>query len=935
VPLIKGMVKKKAICFAALSCLLVSCSMITGFEIPESVTLVTKATYSVPLGKAKGLLSDHINAQKLHDIIDGNATSAADHDDYKGVEIYDYNKNQDNIQRYIVNYPVADIPLDMSEYFSKLDDLDLSKGSTNSFSQEFATQDLSSLDFSQDVDIDFKSIFDEKIQINNSAIPEIPVVEPGTAEAQELVLPMPGEYIDFRFTSPSFTGVTFKEGGIVFSVTVSSGTPTMEMNVKAVLYDGSNKKIAESDSVNIASGGNLTIDLAGKTIPASMRFQFVGDFSGGTALNPLKYQTSLSLTSGYKISRISGLTIPKEDLAGYAMNVDKTISTAELQAYLKTATISQGSLNYKVEIPSTWSGIKSEPQLSVSGGLEIDSSEFKNSSGSGAYITNKTVNLKGKTILPQDIRINGSIPFELDNATVTIDYDESGNVVDKVGFSSTAEITELSNAQIYMNDLIDSAKMSKTISQPLAGEVVDYVKAVSFNKVGLSGQITTDLPSNDMKLTSSINSTFFDITDLSGSVSFKDKAPYKIDLEKDYVEEDGAAKEISLLGGPTIDFTVDMALAGSNETEPGLVTFSSIKPGQTYNFNFDISFVFDWVDVLLNTKKCSYNGEFESGFSLDSMFEDAIDDQEKVKDILNKIKFYDDAFEGFFCVTRPDLAVLDDFTDANVSTLKLEYDGVNENLFTGSLNFVSAAKSLAELADENLVITDISGIETSGKFNGPVLVKMLNDKPDVVKFKYNLDIGGEEKELRVKREDVEKMKKAGHTTSIKASILLILSLRFYISDDIVIDDVMGMFGAPIENDLLGRESAGDEASSKEYADLVKAVRLEYLFKNNSGFEMQIKMNCNDEGGTSYLTKDIDLSPDNVSWEKDRKKLEFKKADIDSFYSNYPFKPVFSVVIPKTETENIPISIQRNANVTLQAVLSAETDGDYKIWGGDD
>ena len=111
---------------------------------------------------------------------------------------------------------------------------------------------------------------------------------------------------------------------------------------------------------------------------------------------------------------------------------------------------------------------------------------------------------------------------------------------------------------------------------------------------------------------------------------------------------------------------------------------------------------------------------------------------------------------------------------------------------------------------------------------------MFNDKPEKEELEYEMTISSRGKEeIVIKKDDLEKLKEADKTTSITISMAMILSLELNISDDIVINDTFGVFGAGIEDDLLGRSKVGEKSDYEEYTKLIKGIYLDYIVDNQN------------------------------------------------------------------------------------------------------
>jgi len=911
---------------------LISCSFIDdikNMQIPETVSVKTEGSYSLPLGQATAKLKDHMSVSKLQEIITDNTSGGADSPVF---EIYDFNDITDSsAQKYLFNYSVAEIPLDISSYLQNLDTLDFS--SNNTFSQTVCV-DKQNIVESQEVgnELDFGEVVKDKISctINNLYFPQS-----GTSDALEIEL----EKITVNFTQPDFDSVHFKTGNLIISFTQQDGSSDEEIQIKATLLDTNEQEISSSDLITVrernGTMNSIVMPMNGKSLDSAFKLNLYAKSSYGQENTASLLNANLNFSNDTELDKVTGLTISESELESYFFDVNTTVDTSSIGDTIKSAQIDDGSLFYYVEVPEGWTGIKINPQLEVSGDLEISKDSFTNVSSD--YAVYKSANLHGKTYSPNaGLSINGQIKFSVNNAT--LDLDSS----DKITFYGGVKINSLKNAKVYLDKLVNTSNLSKNISQTISNDVTKYIEKIVFKKVGLEGTINTNLPSSNMLLDGELSSTFFDISPSEPlaiqTVDFSKSSPYALSMIKDYGEE---MLEKTLADNSTVDFDIDFNLYSSDEIDSSLVTLSSFVLGTEYNFDFEISLVYDWEEIVLNTQSQSLSGSIDTGLNLKTFLGD-ISDEGFIGEILDKTKFKTDAIKGYFYITKPNLAGLDDFTGFSGS-ITATYDGGSASLLTGSdLRFVSASKTFAELADDEGIITDISKIDYSGELNGESLVSIINEKPENLGFDYSLVMasGDGDSTITIKKSDVDTLQESGYSTSIKMSLAMILALKLEVIDDINVNDVFSSFGIEMEDDLLGRNSAEETSDFEEYADMVKGIYLQYLFQNNIGLSLNAYFVATNEGGVKYLgwdeekgiyTKEISiLKGSSNKWEKNSKTIGLNRTEIKSIFSNYKFIPQVILEIPAQD-----FIVPRDASFSARAVITAETDNEYVIWGGED
>lgn len=937
-----------------LTSLFASCSLISDLEKPESLTLKTHATYQMPLGYANAYLKDHMSAKKLQKIIDENAAGQG----YEGLSVYEYtysidNRRTDTSQKFIIDYPIMEVPLDISSYLENLGDLDISSGGSNTFSQEFKTTDLGNVEMNQDVDLGIDRLFKASdFEFDLGGIAAIPIL--GKDSQADSSIPQLAPYFSFEITAPEYNTIKYKSGSFDFTFTPDNPSTSMVLKLNIEIEDSRGRKLTATGGYQTLSKetGNWTVKvpLENVSLPRGLRFRITGTFAGGGAGNIVKFTPSLKLSDDAKVSEITGLTVPDSELTAFEMPVNVPVDMSQLSNYLVSADIGSGYLEYGLKIPESWSGVVAKPSLSISGGINVTETEFGNGQTKTGYAVYKKVQLDGKKILPMDLQVQGKLGVSIKNATIKIDYDENGDAIDRVTFDAKANISEFKNAKLKMKDLMDSAQLHKQISQSIPEGVANYISSIKFNQVGLQGTVNTDLPKNDMALKAVINSTYFEMSDLNDSLIFDGNTPYKLDMVQKY----SPAKNCTISAGLPIDFDVLMSLSGTDPVDSSIVTFDSILMGHTYNFDFDVKFIYDWGEVVLKTSSVPLQGDFDSGFNIRKMLEDSMKNNDAIDQILEKVKFGKNSVRGRLTVTKPEgFDAVSGFTGFQ-GTIDMDCDGnVSSLLMSNDINFVSVTKGMSQLADKDLKISQniYERIPASVELNMTPLLTMLNDKPESVKLKYDLQMGSDGNEVTILKSDIEHLKNSGKTTSIKMSITLIVALELYIDDDIFVEDLFTLFGKGIEegSDILHRENKDDVPFYKEYTDLIRQLGFYYIFENNTGLTITSRMIFKNSEDVEYLTgedKKLQLISSTEANEiKNKKfhswsKLVFTKNDINTIFDNWPFSPRITLEIPKSKIDPVTlepetIKITPSAFFGARGIFEIKTDGEFELWGGDD
>ena len=114
----------------------VGCSL----ELPQSISVKTKAEYNFSIGKISAAFSDFFSVNEITKTF--NENKIGDTEFSQRIKIYDYNpeKKSDKKQQFLIEVPVANVPIDFSEYYAETTLADSIK--ETSFSTEIAIPKL-------------------------------------------------------------------------------------------------------------------------------------------------------------------------------------------------------------------------------------------------------------------------------------------------------------------------------------------------------------------------------------------------------------------------------------------------------------------------------------------------------------------------------------------------------------------------------------------------------------------------------------------------------------------------------------------------------------------------------------------------------------------------------------------------------------------------
>jgi hypothetical protein len=918
-----------------------SCSDLFNLKAPDSVSVKSSgATYNLPLGSASVLSSKYLTAAKMQENIGDTA------------EVYDYNPGgSDTVQEFLINYPVTEIPLDFSSY---LGNLDLASNLNQNISQNFTINKFDDVTVSQSLSL---PDIGQKIQdsLSFGSLSGVSVPEPGSlgpVTTNDSTLFPSGLSVSMNISSPEFSTLVFSSGSLAIVFTAQS-TPTtgFSFTVSADLEDSSGTVISSSGTVDVTNGGTVSIPLTGKTLVPSMKVVFTGTMSGGKepsfsggslAYTYDTYALSTSLSS-VTLSKVTGLTMSSSDLG--TVPVSQTINMSSLGDYLISATVGTGSLAFSASEPTGWSGLTSTANVSLSGGLTVASLPDA-SSGTSGYIINKYLDLSGTTVTPDNIVVSGSIAIALTNATVVF---SSGGTA-SVTLLGTCSITAVSQATVDIDKLVDSSALTQTVTQELPDTVKTYVKQIVFNTVGVEGTLSSGLPQNDINVTVTVNSTLFGMTNKTDSAAlYTTGTPEDLSITSTNVTVTPASNS-------TVDFTVGVGLTGSDSAHPSYVTIQNLAFGTTYALNADLSLIYDWEKITLNTAGTQQQDTISTGLNLSTLVSDYLSgdtstllDNVSFPDIKSYLYVKKPVFTATSGVTTDPLGTIGftgiikavsctlDSSGTVVSTTDItNSSGTNISYLIGSsgtpatLSFVddAAAVSFSTLADTNRMITSNTVFTDSASYTAKIdtLGDVINAKPDNLGIQYDIALassGGSDLELT--KDQVEALQSSTGTTSIAISVAIVVPLKLAIaSGGIVVDDVMNLAGNEITDDVLGRDSAADSSDYKDYQDMVKSLTLTYAIVNGTNLDCTVALSNPANAAINTM-----LAGKSFTFDGDTHSIDFSRDDIAVLYDNYPFMPKISLTVASGT-----VTIPRDAAFTITASFAATTDGEYNIWGGD-
>lgn len=917
--------------------LIAGCTDFSSLQKPESVTIASHdGVFEFPLGNASSSFEDYVNLSTLQESLGGEDAV---------FEVYDYWPNRTgNVMQFLMNYQIADIPLDFGELLNDSDFIgDINEDLTQTLTIDPDTSvTLANVAF--DLNAGIKEHFDV-----HPVDTDVPVIEVST----EVAFPENLARREIEITAPSFSTLDFETGKfrITFEKTDNQAcTDGFIISLSATLLDESGNEISSSgSSVEVQDGGTIELDMAGKSMTTHMTVVFSGVYGNGANLSVQhSYKIVTGLSSDTTFSRVTGLTMNSSDLGEYGtFTIPETaIDLSSLEDYLLEATVKEGSFDFLIPV-ADWSGVTTDTELIFTGEQIPLSAEDITDGGESGYLVNKKIDLAGKKIdlSLTPTKVNGTISLSLDNATVT--PTSSGALI----LTGVCNLKSLTDAKVKIANVIDTSVMTKHIEKDLSdNQAATMVKEVVFTRVGFTGDITCDLPMSGLVVTPSFTSTVFGISDpLTQDIEFAD-GKGAIDMSTD-VSSVRIVPATDLL-----DFDVAMSVTGK-DTATGQATeyvlISELEIAREYTFapHIELDYDIDYVKFNLNSDVASLDKEIDTNINVHDMI---FGDLDGLNDILTNIKMAD-SLMAYLTISRPEfkpsetvsvdpLASLEGFSgtisalyeviDSEGDSHDMQMYLVGDESDDADIPLVARTADYATIATDSLITQELF---KEGTYSAAIDVfdTLLNEDPNNLRLKCNITLsgtGGDDGYLTLTSDQIKCLTQidtgGAETTKLGVSLAIVLPFEFeLVNGGIQIDDLLATAGKELTDDLLKRDSADDSKTEKvkKYSDIVRAIQLNYSIDN------RLLVGTDIEVGMKFFDQD---DPDTAIYKPlvlDAKSHTFQltNAEIDQCLDFYPLNFKVSLSVGQGA-----IYIPRMSSFGFNGTLSVTTDGEVTVWGGD-
>lgn len=908
----------KLFVLAAAIPVIVSCN----WKIPESVSVKTNAEYNFTIGTFSEKLSKYLSVDTLTEQMESSSSDVS-------FNVYDYYPESDRqkiasggtaSQKFLVDFSLQEIPIDIGSYLDKMDFADQLKGM--SFDQTFDVPDLSVSSFEEPINLsDINKKIRENADLNFRDI-TIPHGINGTLSEEQC----PSQNVTVN--APEFKALEFYSGSLVLTI-ICNELPVVSTNLKISLLDGDDKEITSVSNVDLLTQSEIFLPLAGKTLVPQMNLKVSGTSSGGTSGNNSNYSISASFSDDSTISRATGLKMSIDPVSiNQAVKIETEDAFVSCEIGDKSET-EKSILSITTKLPDGWTGVTATCEINLSGAITAADAEFDKTGESDEYLIKRTLLLNGKTyskketggVLSGDINVGGTINISLNNADIVLPNGEAP----KIMISTLCSITKVNSMTIDLSKYKSPIETNIEVNEDLPSEVSDFIETINLKPSGMNVSYYNTLPEgNDIGFT--VKSSFFGIADktdtMTGGTGTADEPSGKMEFL-------GEGKTVNTASENIIDFSAEMEFPGKTEKNPDYVTLKNIEIGKSYAVGVTVEPVFAWESIKLKTASTAVKGNVDTGLNVSEIFKsltDELGDDSFISRIeLTQIPLYlysivpeivqDFTFTGELSAAAYDaednlvgekIKITDDFVISDSVLPALQKAAGSDSIVTG----------FGDTSHHSTNIADLFNAHASGNIK--------------IDYDFQLgksDAGSSDPTIEIKKADLDGLDE--DSVSIRLHVRFVLPLELKVAEldenpnESVVIDIMKLMDLEKGDDLFSRSEPTDLDDMEKYIDAIDSAGIRYSVKNNvlqSDKVPYIELDTQDDSLQNEMY--------NISFSTGTLNIEID--DMKDILRSYPFSPTVKLKIP-VGTYKIP----RNAEAGVGLSVYIKTDGTVNLFGGDE
>lgn len=687
--------------------------------------------------------------------------------------------------------------------------------------------------------------------------------------------------------------------------------------LKKSFGDGSDFKVYDYNPGGNADVQHFLIEYAAVNYPLDISEVFDSMNFGNEIGSELNINQTFNVPDLNKEASSNNVPIGGQTVSSTHMEVpfDMTLSFVTDDSLINVV-VGEGSLVVAVErsgIPTT---ITATPDIAITG---IDGVPSINNNDDvfdrGKYLIYKTVPLDEKTVDPNEVKLSGKIIL---TATNTTTIPNGINIKLDVKFG----VTKFSSATINLGDI----KTEFNDPQPVPASMIDFVKTIDYSEAGISFKYTNTLPPHsDNEVTMKVTSRFLNFPNPSGKTgTLTPNGTIGRIVKND--DSDGSARKIDVEHAANIDIVIKLNLPGATDEHPNYITVKNVAPNQKYELSLsDFEFVLDWTEMTVNTTNLSVGEgtpeEIDFPLDINKMFSDMTSEMEGMTDLVEAIQLPD--IPVYMYMSKPNIIDLNSVS----GSLKLKSTTTSgshetDSMLDGEIDMTDRALPISET---EVVTQDFAFLPELTSFDDNVFSKVFNEKRTDLKLEYSFGFVGGDVDLRIRRDDVERIKSAGGALSIKAAVYIDIPLKMTVGKDANID-MMKLAGTQDKTDLLDRSEPMSTEEFDNYFSAIKSIGMSLNVGNNifsSGDNGNVKFVIDDTGTGNVVLGRKEFGLPNLD-------LELTYEQVSGVLKSVPpYMPQILINLPKGSGFAIP----RNEALGMSGKVTVDTDGTIQLFGG--
>ena len=338
----------------------VGCSL----ELPQSISVKTKAEYNFSIGKISAAFSDFFSVNEITKTF--NENKIGDTEFSQRIKIYDYNpeKKSDKKQQFLIEVPVANVPIDFSEYYAETALADSIK--ETSFSTEIAIPKLDMETSTQESLLSVQSAVNSSVSFSGKTSSNVSI-----------------NFDDFSYVDYSYG---------TFCINLQ-GENASDVN-SVTLYDADGNLVGYSENFS----NSLFIDLTNVRISSKgMRLCFSGA-SGVEFFAFCDPYSSINAVNGVKKT--------------FSVEIEPSVNLELDDMGILACEVEKGAVTVDLNVPSEVGNLEIGYKVVLSGAIDAVSNSSKEK---------KEISLNGKSINNWDFKVKTLFDISLNDGPVNFD----------------------------------------------------------------------------------------------------------------------------------------------------------------------------------------------------------------------------------------------------------------------------------------------------------------------------------------------------------------------------------------------------------------------------------------------------------------------------------------------------------------------------------